>query len=160
MVVIMMGVTGSGKTTIGQLLARQLNWKFYDADEFHPPANIEKMHAGIALTDEDRVPWLESLRDLVKRLLEQNTDGVLACSALRENYREYLLIDDRVKLIYLKGDFRLIKDRLRKRRNHFMNPGLLQSQFDTLEEPRAGIPIDIAPSPKVIVRNIRAALNV
>lgn len=160
MVVIMMGVTGSGKTTIGLLLARQLNWKFYDADEFHPPANIEKMHAGIPLTDEDRVPWLESLRDLVKNLLEQKTDGVLACSALRENYREYLLIDDRVKLIYLKGDFKLIENRLRKRRNHFMNPGLLQSQFDTLEEPRSGIPIDIAPPPKVIVKNIRAALHI
>ncbi len=159
MVLIMMGVTGSGKTTIGQLLARQLNWKFYDADDFHPPANVAKMHAGMALTDEDRQPWLESLHQLVKGLLEKKTNGVLACSALRETYREYLCIDNQVKLIYLKGDFRLIQERLRKRRHHFMNPDLLQSQFDTLEEPQHGIIINIASPPKIIVKNIRAELH-
>lgn len=159
MVLIMMGVTGSGKTTIGQLLARQLNWKFFDADDFHPAANVAKMHAGIPLTDEDRQPWLESLHALVKGLLEKPTNGVLACSALRESYREYLCIDKEVKLIYLKGDYRLIEDRLRKRRHHFMNPDLLQSQFETLEEPKRGIVIDISPPPKIIVKNIRARLH-
>src|SRR5919206_643957 len=102
MVVVLMGVAGSGKTTIGRLLADDLGWKFYDADDFHPPANVEKMARGVPLEDADRLPWLEALRDLIRGCLERGEGAVLACSALKESYREYLLVDERVKLVYLK----------------------------------------------------------
>ena len=133
---IILGVSGAGKTTLGKLLARELGWAFYEADDFHSPANVEKMHAGIPLTDEDRWPWLESLRELVKRCLAAGENAILACSALKKAYRRHLRVNSEVKLVYLRGDFTLIADQLRHRRGHFMNPALLRSQFADLEEPQ------------------------
>ena len=158
-VVVLMGVTGSGKTTIGRLLSKELGWKYYDADDFHPPANVEKMRSGIPLNDDDRKPWLETLRDLISQCLERGENAVLACSALKESYREFLVLNERVRLIYLKGNRALIKERLDARRGHYMNPALLDSQFETLEEPKLGYILDISLSPDEIVKNIRSYLN-
>lgn len=164
MFLILFGVTGVGKTTVGLQLAAQLGWKFYDADNFHPPANVDKMTRGIPLTDEDRVPWLESLRAQIERNLQAGEPAVLACSALKEEYRQQLQVDDRVKLVYLKGDFEMIQQRLQARRGHFMNPTLLHSQFETLEEPppqQEGVfVVDASPPPNEVVHSIRAALNI
>ena len=155
-----MGVTGSGKTTVGRLLARKLGWKYFDADDFHPAGNLDKMRSGIALDDNDRQPWLEGLRDLIRDSLKSGENAVLACSALKEKYRRLLLIDECVKLVFLKGDFQLIRRRLRKRRGHYMNPALLESQFATLEEPNESIEIDISSDTAEIVRIIRRRLGV
>ena len=159
MIIVLMGVTGSGKTTVGEVLAAQLGWRFCDADDLHPSQNVEKMRRGIPLTDADRVPWLEALREFVRGCLTHGESAVLACSALKDRYREYLLIDEAVKLVYLRGEFHLIEERLSKRRGHYMNPKLLQSQFDTLEEPKDGITVDVAPSPETVVRTIRNELG-
>jgi len=154
-----MGVSGSGKTTVGRLLSEVLGWKYYEADDYHSSANIEKMRSGIPLDDADRRPWLETLRDLIRNCLEREENAVLACSALKESYREFLLIDERVVLIYLKADYDVIQNRLGQRRGHYMNPNLLASQFDTLEEPAAHTHIDVGPSPEEIVRGIRRRLG-
>jgi gluconokinase len=158
-VVVLMGVTGSGKTTIGRLLSQELGWKYYDADDFHPSANVEKMRSGIPLNDDDRKPWLETLRDLISQCLERGENAVLACSALKESYREFLVLNERVRLIYLKGNRELIKERLAARRGHYMNPALLDSQLETLEEPKGGYKLDISLSPDEIVKTIRSYLN-
>jgi gluconokinase len=150
-----MGVAGSGKTTIGRTLAAELGWKFYDADDFHPPANVAKMAGGIPLDDADRLPWLEALRVLISACLERGESGVLACSALKADYRAHLLIDERVKLAYLKGSFDLIQKRLANRRGHFMSAAMLESQFAALEEPEQEFHVDIANTPDEIVRAIR-----
>ncbi|HEX8456723.1 MAG TPA: gluconokinase [Pyrinomonadaceae bacterium] len=157
--VVLMGVAGSGKTTIGRLLASELGWQFYDADDFHPPANVSKMARGIPLEDADRLPWLETLRALIRDSLARGAGGVLACSALKASYRDYLVLDERVKLVYLKGDFALIRERLDARRGHFMRPEMLDSQFAALEEPERELHIDIAAAPSEIVRAIRARLE-
>ena len=159
MVVILMGVTGSGKTTVGKLLASDLGWGYFDADDFHPPANVEKMKIGVPLNDADRTPWLETLRNLIRSCLDQGENAVLACSALKESYRGFLLIDESVKLIYLKGDYGLIQERLSKRLGHYMNPKLLDSQFDTLEEPGGDVGIDVSLSPDEIVNIIKGQLG-
>jgi gluconokinase len=159
MIIVLMGVTGSGKTTVGKLLADELGWKYYDADDFHSPANIEKMKRGIPLDDVDRKPWLESLRDLIRNRFERAENGVLACSALKASYRNYLLVNDEVRLIYLKGDYELIHKRLSDRSSHYMNPKLLDSQFETLEEPEGHLAIDVSLSPAEIVKNIREHLG-
>src|SRR5882724_505161 len=159
MIVILMGVTGSGKTTVGKLLADELGWEFYDADDFHPASNIEKMKRGIPLDDADRKPWLETLNDLIRNRLERGENGVLACSALKESYRDNLLIDKNVHLIYLMGDYELIKGRLSNRTGHYMNPKLLDSQFETLEEPEGGFRVDASSSPSEIVTSIRDHLG-
>lgn len=160
MVIILMGVTGSGKTTVGLLLAQQLNWRYYDADDFHSRANVEKMRDGIPLSDQDRLPWLEALRELVTDCLERAENAVLGCSALKESYREYLLVDERVRLVYLKGDYETIQRRLSKRRGHYMSPALLESQFDTLEEPEGDLQVDIFLTPEQIVESIRGDLRI
>jgi len=159
MVIILMGVTGSGKTTIGRLLSEQLGWKYYDADDFHSAANVEKMHQGIPLNDEDRRPWLESLRELIRKSLEQDENIVLACSALKESYRDLLVLDERVRVVYLKGDYELIRKRLSERHGHYMNPKLLDSQFETLEEPTDALCVDVTPPPEEIVKTIRQRLD-
>jgi gluconokinase len=159
MVVVIMGVTGSGKTTIGNQLAAKLDWRYYDADDFHPPANIEKMSNGIPLDDGDRLPWLETLRTLIHETLHRNENCVLACSALKQRYRDYLLIDEQVKLIYLKGDYDLIQTRLNQREGHYMAPNLLASQFDILEEPKCDAQVEIASNPDEIVREIIERLH-
>ena len=136
MVIILMGVSGSGKTTIGQRLAQELGWPFYDGDQLHPQANIAKMRQGMPLTDEDRWPWLQALRAHIATCMQRGVSAVLACSALKQAYREYLIVDEtEVKLVYLKGDYDLIHTRLAQRHGHFMPPELLASQFVALEEP-------------------------
>jgi gluconokinase len=155
MVLVVFGVSGSGKTTIGTRLAETMGWNFYDADNFHPAANVEKMSQGIPLTDADRIPWLDSLRELIKRCKATQENAVLACSALRDSYRKFLQTGGDVRFIYLKGDFNLIEQRLKSRTGHFMKPGLLTSQFKTLEEPKEDvIVVDVAPSPEEIVQTI------
>lgn len=151
MIFIVMGVSGSGKTTVGRLLANKLNLPFFDADDYHPPSNIEKMTLGIPLTDEDRFPWLKVLKDL----LDQNSINgvVLACSALKESYREVLDCRNH-KLVFLGGDYQTICDRMLARKNHFMSPDLLKSQFETLEKPDYGLHLDVSTDPDKLVNQI------
>jgi gluconokinase len=161
-IVIVFGVSGAGKTTIGKLLAEELGWQFYEADDFHPRANIEKMRSGRPLTDEDRWPWLERLREQITRSLASREDAVLACSALKRAYREGLRVNEDVKFVFLRGDYALVENQLRRRRGHFMNPALLQSQFADLEEPRPDedvITIDLGQSPQELVDEIEVKLN-
>lgn len=160
MVIVLMGVAGSGKTTIGRALARELGWKFYDADDFHPAANVGKMRGGVPLDDADRTPWLEALRDLVRACLERGESAVVACSALKEKYRAYLLVDETVKLVYLKGDYELIRERLGGRRGHFMRPELLESQFAALEEPGRESHFNVSSTPEEIIEAVRSRLRV
>jgi gluconokinase len=161
-IVIVFGVSGGGKTTIGKLLAEELGWKFYEADDFHPRANIEKMHSGRPLTDEDRWPWLDRLREQVRRSLASKEDAVLACSALKRAYRERLRISDDVKFVFLRGNHALIAKQLRGRRGHFMNPALLKSQFADLEEPGPGedvLMIDLGRTPGELVKEVKTRLG-
>ena len=159
MIIIIMGVAGSGKTTIGSLLADELGWAFYDADDFHSEANRAKMSQGIALTDDDRADWLLSLKDLINQNIQQNTSAVLACSALKNSYRETLKVNERVKFIYLRGTYEQIKARLTHRSGHYMSAGMLESQFQTLEEPQDILTIDISNSLQDIVTLIRKGLD-
>ena len=150
-----MGVSGSGKTTIGEKLAESLGYKFADADDYHPQENIDKMRNGIALSDKDRIPWLQKMQDVIKQHLSENTNIVITCSALKASYRQMLLINhESVKLVYLKGSFELIHKRLKERLNHFMSEKLLKSQFDILEEPLEAITVDISQSLEDIVQEI------
>jgi gluconokinase len=161
MIILVMGVSGSGKTTIGQLLAKSLNWEFCDADALHPAANIEKMSRGIPLDDADRKPWLQRLQQAIAQWLHEDKNMVLACSALKVAYRQILLQDkERVRLVYLKGDFKLIQERLRLRPHHYMSSDLLQSQFDTLEEPSEAIHVDVSQPLEMIVLEIKSRLGI
>ncbi len=160
LVLIIMGVSGSGKTTIGRLLSATLDWPFFDADDFHPPANVEKMGEGTPLTDQDRLPWLKTLATKDQEHVDQNQPMVLACSALKDAYRQVLCVDSKhIQFVYLKGDFHLITLRLQAREGHFMKASLLQSQFDGLEEPEDAIVVSINPSPFDIVETIRSSLD-
>jgi gluconokinase len=159
-IIIIMGVSGCGKTTVGKLLAQRLGTEFLDADDFHPPANVEKMRNGIALTDDDRAGWLDRLRELISKNLQSGTSLVLACSALRQRYRDRLhQPGEDVSLVYLKGDFGTIMQRLEQRGGHYMPASLLESQFAALEEPGDAIVIDIELSPSDAVQEIEARLN-
>jgi gluconokinase len=160
MVIVLMGVAGSGKTTVGQALAAQLGWTFRDADDFHPPANVEKMSRGIPLTDRDRQPWLAAIRAYIDETLARGDSAVVTCSALKERYRRIIVPDPaRVRLVYLAGDFALIAERLRARKGHFMKPDMLSSQLSALEPPRDALTVDVAEPPEVIVARIRTALS-
>jgi gluconokinase len=160
MVIILMGVSGAGKTTIGRALAQELHWTFAEGDDFHSAANIARMHAGIPLTDEDRAPWLQSLRTAIAGWLAAGENVVLTCSALKASYRAILLVSPEVKLVYLRGSFELIAARLASRRGHYMNPDLLRSQFDTIEEPDDTLTIDVGLPVAQIVQEIRAGLGI
>jgi gluconokinase len=152
---IVMGVSGSGKTEVGRSLAQHLGWDFYDADDFHPADNITKMAAGIPLDDSDRAPWLASVHALISTSLKKDQPGVLACSALKERYRQQLLAgNDDVQLVYLKGSYELIWSRMSARKDHYMKPHMLRSQFETLEEPGNALVIDISNSIDGILRDI------
>lgn len=159
MIVIIMGVSGSGKSTIGQRLAHVLHWEFLDADAFHPPENIAKMHRGIPLQDADRHPWLLTLREAIDRTLAEERSIVLACSALKTRYREILGCDrSQVQLVYLRGTYEVLTARLQGRSGHFMLPDLLQSQFDALEEPEEALWIDVELSVEAIVTQLQRDL--
>ncbi len=146
---------GCGKTTIGKLLAERLGWPFFDGDEFHSQENMEKMRAGIPLTDEDRQLWLRTLQANILQWLKQGQNSILACSALKQAYRAILGVDqNRVKTVYLKGSFELLRQRVAQRRHPYMNKDLLKSQLDILEEPKDGLTVDISPPPPVIVSTI------
>jgi gluconokinase len=160
MVILLMGVSGSGKTTIGVALAKSVQWQFVDADDFHPPANVAKMRAAIPLDDTDRAPWLASLQNAIAGWLEARSNVVLACSALKQSYRQQLPVDSKVKLVYLRGSRELISQRLSQRLGHYMDPNLLASQFATLEEPQDAVVVDVEANVPDIVAQIRTALGV
>jgi gluconokinase len=161
-IVIVFGVSGAGKTTIGKLLAEQLGWQFYEGDDFHPRANIEKMHSGRPLTDEDRWPWLERLREQITRSITAKENAVLACSALKRAYRDGLRASDDVSFVFLRADYALVAEQLRHRRGHFMNPELLRSQFADLEqsEPDADVlTTELGRTPQELVEDIKTKLR-
>jgi gluconokinase len=160
MIILITGVSGVGKTTVGQALARELHWRFADADEYHSPANIAKMHAGIPLTDEDRAPWLQSLHSAIVKWLTAGENVVLACSALKASYRTLLMVSSDVKLVYLRASEELIAGRLAARHGHYMDPHLLHSQFLTLEEPHDAVTIDAGPPTEALVQKIRSRLDI
>ena len=160
MVVLLMGVSGVGKTTIGQVLAEELQWLFSDADDFHPAANVAKMHAGVPLDDADRAPWLQALHDAIVGWITAGQSVVLACSALKGAYRQHLIVGPEVRLVFLNADFSLIAERLKARHGHYMNPDLLRSQFETLEVPQGTVSIDVSGTVPEIVAAIRSALGV
>lgn len=152
MVLVIMGVSGAGKTTIGRALALRLGWRFYDADDFHPKKNIEKMKKGVPLTDGDRAPWLAALGELIGRM---DTPAVIACSALKRSYRDELAGSGRdVRFVYLRGDSEIIRGRLEGRKGHFAGPEILESQLEALEEPDDALRVDIGPEPESIADEI------
>jgi len=161
-IVIIFGVSGVGKTTVGKLLARELGWQFLEADDFHPAANIKKMRSGRPLTDDDRWPWLERLRKQIEQWLSAGENAVLACSALKRAYRDRLRLSDEIKFVFLCGDYALVEKQVRSRRRHFMNPDLLQSQFDDLQQPQTdehALTVAVGRTPEEIVEEIEAKLH-
>lgn len=159
MIALVMGVCGCGKTTVGRALAEELGWEFLDADDLHPPSNVAKMASGVALTDEDRWPWYERIADELRRATAAGQHVVLACSALRQTYRDRLTRSIDLRVVYLKGDAATITPRLASRRGHFMPASLLASQFEALEEPRDAIVVDVAEPLEAQVAAITRALR-
>lgn len=159
MIVIVMGVVGAGKTTVGRMLATQLGWLFADADDFHPQSNVEKISHGIPLTDDDRRPWLEHLRAAIDNWIAQRSSVVLACSALKRSYRQELEAGPEVRFVYLKGSANLIAERLRERHGHFAGEQILASQFADLEEPKHAVVVSISQTPEEIAAEIRQKLG-
>jgi gluconokinase len=160
MVLILMGTTGAGKTTVGEILSRELRWEFADADNFHSPANVEKMSKGIGLTDEDRKPWLDALRTKIAQWIADGKNGILACSALKKAYREELTVGPEVKWIYLKGTFDEISKRVAARQGHYAKQDLVVSQFAVLEEPTEAMAVDVSRSPEEIATEVRQRLGI
>jgi gluconokinase len=161
MVIVVMGVSGSGKTTVGRLLAAELGWTFHEGDDAHPPDNLRKMAAGTALTDADRLPWLRELRSLIESCLAAGKDAVLACSALKESYREILAGGlEGVCFVHLTGDPALIAERLEHRQGHFMTAGMLAGQLAVIEPPTDGISVEVEGSPEEIVAEVRRRLGI
>ena len=163
LVLVLMGVSGSGKSTTGARLSKLLGWPFRDADSFHPQANIDKMSQGLPLTDEDRQPWLAAIAQWIDERLAAGECGIVSCSALKRTYRR-IIVGERagVRLVYLKGNMELIGDRLSRRRNHFMPPALLRSQFDALEEPQGderALSVPISLTPRRVVEAIMQELR-
>jgi gluconokinase len=161
-IVVVCGVAGVGKTTIGRLLAQELGWEFYDADNFHPAANIEKMKAGIPLTDEDRWPWLDRLRQLIERCLAAQENAVVACSALKRAYRDRLRVTEEVRFVFLRASRPQVAGQLQRRRGHFMPATLLDSQLTDLEEPQAdeyALMVDVKGLPRDVTSLIKTKLS-
>lgn len=158
--VLLMGVSGSGKTTVGLELAARLHWDYLDADDYHPAENVAKMRAGRPLTDEDRAPWLERLHGLLRERLAADEPLVLGCSALKRRYREVLGVGDpRIALVYLRGSAELIGARLRERRGHYFDPALLQSQLDALEPPEDALVVNVDDPPGSLAEEILRGLR-
>ena len=160
MVVVVMGVTGAGKTTVGRLLAEELGWEFEEGDDFHSAANVEKMRRGIPLNEEDRLPWLERLRGEIAEHDAEGRNLVLTCSALRKSYRAMLTVSAGVRFVYLKGDAGRIAERLKMRRGHFADEKILPAQFADLEEPDDAVVADVAATPQEIVSQVRKQLGI
>lgn len=157
MILIIMGVSGSGKSTVGKLLAVSIGYQFYDADDFHSIENIEKMKNGIALTDNDRASWLEAIRN---QIISKSDNAVIACSALKKSYRDFLAVPNKqVIYIYLKGDREILEKRLTERKGHYAGPDLLESQLATLEDPIGALVMDIDNKPQAIVERILEQLD-
>lgn len=159
-VVVLMGVSGSGKTTVGVKLAQRLGWPYFDADDFHPPENVAKMRSGTPLQDADRWPWLDKLNALLHEHVARGENVLLGCSALKQVYRDRIadgLTD--VRWVYLQGDFELIRQRLEQRKGHYMPASLLKSQFETLEEPRDALVVDIHPNVDAVCEKIESDLK-
>lgn len=153
---IIIGVSGCGKSTVARLLAKELGWDYYDADDFHPDENIAKMAASIPLQDDDRIPWLAALNEMLRVQRAAGQHPVLACSALKRSYRQKLKEgNDGLKIIYLQGDYDLIWERMLARSEHYMKAEMLRSQFDALEEPVQALMLNIRLSPEEIVSQIR-----
>ncbi len=160
MIVLVMGVSGSGKTTIGEALARELGWKYLDADDYHPRENVAKMAAGIPLEDSDRWPWLEKINEELLKIQKQGESAVVGCSALKQAYRERLARGLRdFEIVYLRGDFPLIQSRMAARKHRFMPATLLQSQFDTLEPPAHAIEVDVSAPVERALSKIKKQLS-
>lgn len=157
--IVLMGVSGAGKTTVGLALAESLGWQFVDADDFHSEANVSKMASGEPLTDEDRRPWLATLRKLIESHLESGEPVILACSLLKHKYQDVLAVDDRVLLVFLDLPEHVLKKRLRDRTDHFMKENMLESQIETLEKPKAAITVDATGKPDQIANAIREKLG-
>lgn len=155
MIIILIGPMGCGKTTIGRTLSEQVNWPFEDADDFHPESNIQKMKSGIPLTDADRIPWLNALYERANCAITKGQNLILACSALKKTYRELLHIDQKmITSVFLKGSYDILKERIENRNHQYMAKELLDSQLDTLEEPKGGVIVDIIDPPEVIANTI------
>lgn len=162
-VIVVMGVTGAGKTTVGQALAQSLHWAFYEGDDFHTKHNIELMRHGTPLTDDDREPWLQALARLIANVIANHDHAVLACSALRQRYRDELVppnVPGAVRFVYLDVPLDVLRDRVSRRPHHFMPASLLPSQLETLEKPRDAITVDGTSPPPQIVRQVRDTLGV
>lgn len=159
LLVLIMGVAGSGKTTVGRMLADELGWEYFEADDFHPPANVAKMSRGEPLTDADRGPWLERIHRRMRASAEAGVPGVFTCSALKRTYREALLAGlPGVLLVHLQADAATITTRVRARQGHFMKAEMVPGQFAALELPEDALTVDARRPPREIVRCIRAAL--
>ena len=162
MIVLMMGVTASGKTTVGRLLAESQSWQYAEGDDYHSEANRQKMHAGIPLTDEDRAPWLDALHAVLLGWQRDGVSGVMACSALRQSYREHLaegIAPQQIRFVLLEVPKQVLAERMAARKQHFMNPALLDSQLATLEEPKDALRVSGVDAPATIVANILALLH-
>jgi gluconokinase len=153
MVIVILGVSGAGKTTVGRVLATTLEFEFYEGDDYHSPSNRAKMHAGVPLTDADRAPWLSAIRALIERVLAREGNAVVACSALKRSYRDTLRLPG-VLFVYLKVSTEVLRERLKHRAGHFFAPELLDSQLETLEEPRRALVVDANRPVSAVVKDI------
>lgn len=161
LIIVLMGVCGCGKTTIGETLAEQLQWPLYDGDDFHPPANVEKMRQGTPLTDEDRLPWLQILADEMGQCLARGESALFTCSALKQLYRDILVAGrEQIRIVHLQGSKELIQQRLALRQDHYMPASLLDSQFAALEDPQNALEVDISPDPQIIAHYIKDRLGI
>jgi gluconokinase len=159
MIVLLMGTTGAGKTTIGRILAKQLGWTFLEADDFHPRANIEKMKHGIPLTDADRAPWLAAIHEELIRRNGGGENAVLACSALKQKYRDQLAAGVPMRVVYLKGSYEEMRRHIKRRHGHFAGEAILAGQFADLEEPKDAIVAEVSRTPEEIVSELRRELQ-